>query len=457
MAHGDPHRLGEQGKIGLWDATSVNILNMVGVGPFLTVPLILSAMGGPQALIGWMLGAVISICDGLVWAELGAAMPGSGGSYQYLREAYGPRSLGRLMSFLFLAQTVIATPLLTASGAVGFGEYSRALFPHLLRWQVTAIAMSVCLLSTFLLYRNIRSVSRFTTILFVLLAATMGWIIFAGATHFHAALAFSFPAGAFHLSRTFFQGLGAATLFAMYAYQGYFTVCLIGDEIQAPEKTTPRSILLSILVLAACYLAMNLSVIGVVPWQEAMRSNSIVAGFMARIYGSAAGEAIAILIMIAAFGSVFTVLLGFTRVPYAAAVRGEFFSIFGRVHPKGFPSFAVVSMGLGSTVACLLPLEHLINALLVIQIVTQFIAQCFAVVLLRRYRKEIRRPFSMYLYPLPVVIAIGGWLLILFSSQHVYLLAGGATVLLGVGAFLLKSRRERQWPFVEEALEEVLE
>jgi amino acid transporter len=249
------------------------------------------------------------------------------------------------------------------------------------------------------------------------------------------------------LSPTFFQGLGAAVLFAMYDYQGYFTVCLIGDEVRTPQTTMPRSILISILVLAACYLAMSFSVIGVVPWREAMHSSSVVADVMVRVYGPLAGKITAVLIMLAAFGSVFTVLLGFSRVPFAAAVRGEFFSVFARVHPKGFPSFAVVSLGLASAVACLLPLERLINALLVIQIVSQFIAQCVAVVLIRRYRKDIDRPFSMYLYPLPVVIAIAGWLLILSSSQTPYLVAGVVSLLAGVAAFLVKSRNKREWPF----------
>src|SRR5579883_1561376 len=86
--------------MGLGEATSLNMLDMIGVGPFITMPLIIGAMGGPQAMLGWMLGAGFAVCDGLVWAELGAAMPGSGGSYRYLREIYGPKSLGKLISFL---------------------------------------------------------------------------------------------------------------------------------------------------------------------------------------------------------------------------------------------------------------------------------------------------------------------------------------------------------------------
>src|ERR1700761_5301183 len=134
----------------LFPALASTMLNMVGVGPFLTIPLILLAMGGPQALTGWILGALISLCDGLVWAELGAAMPGSGGSYEYLQQAFGPNSLGRLMGFLFLWQVMLAAPLTAASGAVGFGQYARYLLPWLNGPELKIMAVAVCALTTFL-------------------------------------------------------------------------------------------------------------------------------------------------------------------------------------------------------------------------------------------------------------------------------------------------------------------
>jgi amino acid transporter len=440
-------RLGAKGKINLVQAIASNVLNMVGVGPFLTIPLILSAMGGPQAMLGWGLGAVIALADGLVWAELGAAMPGSGGSYQYLREAFGPRGAGQLMSFLFLFQSVVATPLLTASGAVGFATYAKFIYPALTDWQAIAIAMAVCLLATFLLYRNIKSIGRVSVAMFLILLATMAWIIFAGATHFQPQLAFSFPPGAFHLSRAFLTGLGAAVLLAMYDYQGYFTVCLIGDEVTQPSRNIPRAILFSIILLAFCYVAMSFSVIGVVPWKEAMQSKAIVSDFMGRMYGARAATFSAALIMIAAFGSVFTVLLGFTRVPYAAAVEGHFFSIFARVHPKGFPSFSVLFMGIASAFACMLSLESLISALLIIQIVTQFAAQCVAVVMIRIKRPDIKRPFQMYLYPLPAIIALAGWVFIFYESELKFIVAGLSTVLVATVAYLLRARSRHEWPF----------
>src|SRR5690242_16550142 len=366
--------------MGLWGAASANMLNMVGVGPYITIPLALAAMGGPQAMLGWIAGALISICDGMVWAELGAAMPDSGGPYYYLLEAFGPRSLGRLLSFLFLWQAVAIGPITIASGAVGFAEYSTFLVPSLGPWQKTAVAVGVCLLNTGIVYRNIKSINAVSVTLWVVVMGTGLWVVFGGLTHFSPALAFQFPPNAFHLSRAFFAGLGAATLIAVYDYSGYFNVCLIGEEIRNPAQTIPRSILISIVVLGCFYLLMNISIIGVIPWQHAMTSKAVVAEFIQQIYGSVAGKIMALLILWTAFGSVFAVLLGYSRIPYAAAIDGRFFSPFARLHPtKHFPSFSVVFMGLLSALACLLSLSDLINYMIVFQIMLQFIAQCIAV------------------------------------------------------------------------------
>jgi amino acid transporter len=438
--------------MGLFPALTSNMLNMVGVGPFITIPLILSTMGGPQALLGWILGAIIAASDGLVWAELGAAMPGSGGSYDYLQQAYGPRSLGRLMGFLFLWQVMLSAPLTAASGSVGFADYARYLVPSLTPVEQKLIAIGVCLVATALLYRDIRSIGKISAVLWVGLIAAMGIIIWGGARHFQASTAFSFPAGAFHLSPSFFMGLGAATLVSMYDFSGYFNVCLIGGEIKNPTVNIPRVVLLSIGILAVLYIAMSFSIIGVLPWQSAVHSTAIVSDFMERLYGAKAAALMTGLILWVAFASVFCVLLGYTRVPYAAAAEGHFFSAFARVHSKRrFPSFSVLFMGLVSAAACLLPLEALIKALIVIQIVTQFAAQCIAVILIRRVRKHIVRPFAMPLYPLPVLIALAGWIFILVSSGRIYIASGIAVVLFGIVAYLWRARQTAQWPWEKAA------
>jgi len=437
-------------RVGFWGATSTNVLNMVGIGPFLTIPLALGAMGGPQAMLGWILGAFISLCDGMVWAELGSAMPFSGGPYYYLLEAFGPRSFGRLFSFLFLWQSIILGPLSIAGGAVGFAQYTAYLFPSLHHWGSIAVAAGVCLVNTALVYRNIRSIAHVSIGIAVIVIGSTAWIILSGVMHFHAALALDFPRDAFHLNHGFFMGLGAATLFAVYDYGGYYNVCLIGDEVKEPKTTIPRSILFSILLVAAIYLVMNVAIIGVVPWREAIHSQAIVADFMVKIHGALGGRIVAVLIVIASFGSVFAVLLGYSRIPYAAAVEGQFFSVFAKLHPKGnFPYVSILALGFCSALACLFSLEALFTALIVAQTVLQFAGQCVAVILLRRSKREPADSYRMPLYPLPALIALAGWIYIVATSGVRYMALAAGLLLLGVGLYLVRARQRAQWPYAE--------
>jgi amino acid transporter len=434
--------------VGLWGALSTNVLNMVGIGPFLTIPLALAAMGGPQAMIGWILGAALSVCDGMVWAELGSAMPLEGGPYHYLLQGFGPRGWGRVFSFLFLWQSILLGPLSIASGAVGFADYTKFLIPSLHGGQLIAVAILVCVLNTFLVYRNIRSIARLSIIVAVVVFASMIWIVFAGATHFHPALAFDFPPNAFRFSTGFLAGLGSATLIAAYDYGGYYNVCLIGAEVVRPKVTIPRSILWAIAIVAVLYLVMNLAIIGVVPWREAMQSKAIVADFMDRIYGSWAGRLVAVLILIASFGSVFAVLLGYSRIPYAAARDGRFFSVFARLHPRGgFPHISVLALGVCSALACFISLGGLISALIVTQTLLQFMGQCVAVILLRRKRRETGGSYRMPLFPLPALLALGGWTYIVVTSGARYILMAFGLMLTGVLVYLLRARKRFEWPF----------
>jgi amino acid transporter len=445
-----PHRVEITRKAGFWGATSANVLNMIGVGPFLTIPLALAAMGGPQAMLGWILGAFVSLCDGMVWAELGSAMPFAGGPYYYLLEAFGPRSYGRLFSFLFLWQAIVLGPVSIAGGAVGFAQYAGYLIPNLHHAGAVALAAAVCLVNTALLYRSIRSISYLSIATAVIVLGSTMWIVVTGMTHFHPAIAFDFPAHAFHIGRGFFLGLGASTLIAMYDYGGYYNVCLFGDEVSTPKKTIPRSILLSIVVVAVLYLIMNFSIIGVVPWREAMKSQAIVADFMMRIYGTAGSTSITILILIASFGSVFAILLGYSRIPYAAAVEGQFFSIFGRLHRKGnFPYVSLLAMGFCSALACMFSLESLITALIVTQTLLQFAAQCVAVILLRKQKREFGEVYKMPLYPLPALIALGGWIYVVVTSGLIYIALAGVFLAIGIAVFLIRARMDKAWPFAE--------
>jgi amino acid transporter len=429
-------------------ATSANMLEMIGVGPFITIPILLAKMNGPQAILGWVLGALVALCDGMVWAELGAAMPGTGGPLRYLSEAYGPKGLGRLMSFLFIWQTIFLAPLSIASGAIGFSQYARFFSPHMGWWQEKGIAMAVCLLITFMLYRDIRAVERLSVGMWIVVLATVGWITVAGLLNLDARKLLDFPPGAFAPSRAFFFGLGGATLIAMYDYGGYNNVCFFAGEVRQPDKVIPRSIIWSVVAVAILYLTMNLGIIGVVPWREAIQSTSIVSDFIRRLYGLRWAQVATVLVLWTTLASLFAVLLGYSRVPYAAALEGRFFAAFGRLHPsRNFPSFSVLFIGISSALTCLMTLDVVINALIVIQVVVQFMAQILAVTLIRRNRPDIVRPYRMALYPATSVVAFMGWLYILIASGLPYILAGLGLLLFGTTIYLLRARRVAEWPF----------
>ena len=437
-----------QRQLGLLEATSANMLEMIGVGPFITIPLILTAMNGPQAMLGWLLGALVAICDGLVWAELGAAMPGTGGPYRYLSEAFGPKRLGRLMSFLFIWETVCLAPLSIGAGAVGFAQYTKFLWPHMNWWEGKVVAVGVCALITILLYRDIHSVGRLSIVLWVVVIFTALAVTAAGIANFHLSRVLDFPPHAFTFSRQFFVGLGGATLLAMYDYGGYNNACFFAGEIKRPEYVIPRSILVSILLVGILYLTMNVSIIGVIPWREAMHSTFIVSDLMQRVYGSTVAKVMTAFVLFTTFASLFAVLLGYSRVPYAAAVDGRFFSAFGRLHPtRNFPWVSLLFIGITSAVASLLDLSDLITALVVIQVLVQFMAQVVAVTMIRRYRPDIQRPFQMWFYPVTSVIAFAGWAFILAASGLKFILWGIALIAVGIGAYLWRARVQAEWPF----------
>ncbi|HMA38949.1 MAG TPA: amino acid permease, partial [Gemmatimonadales bacterium] len=321
-------------RFGAVHATALNMINMMGIGPFITIPLLMTALGGPQAMLGWIVALALVAADGMLWSELGAALPGSGGSFRYLVEAYGPATYGRLVGFLFIWQFILSGPLEIASGYIGFASYAGYIWTGLTPRGALLIAAAVGILNVALLYRRIGSIARITLSLWVGTLATVAVVITSGVLHFDARRAFDFPPGAFGFSLGFLVGLGAASRIGVYDYLGYYNVCYIGDEVREPGRVIPRSILISTLAVAVIYLAINLSVIGVVPWREFVpaqvhaASGFVVSIFMERIYGHTVAAWFTLLILWTAFSSVFALLLGYSRIPYAAAREGYFFKVF---------------------------------------------------------------------------------------------------------------------------------
>ena len=433
--------------------------NMIGVGPFITIPLLMSALGGPQAMVGWVVALVIVICDGMVWSELGAAMPGSGGSFNYLREAFGKERYGRLMAFLFVWQFVLSGPLEIASGYIGFADYASYIWKGLTRPGVIALVTAVGVINIILLYRRIHSIAKITVSLWVGTLVTVLAVIFTGAAHFDPRIAFDFPPGAFNFSIGFFLGLGAASRIGIYDYLGYYDVCYIGDEVRNPGRVIPRSILISTAAVAVIYLGINLSVIGVVPWREFVpaathpASNFIVSIFMEKLYGTKVATAFTLLVLWTAFGSVFALLLGYSRIPYAAAESGYFFKAFGKLHPKGFPYVSLLVLGVISIIAGFFSLGTVIDALIVTRILVQFMGQVVGVIVLRKRAPDMPRPYRMWLYPIPALIALLGWIFVFATTEVHVILFGVGVLALGCVAFLLWSWRTQRWPFgIQEAV-----
>lgn len=439
MPSGSGTSSGLHRELGLWEATSLNIANMIGIGPFITIPAFISAMNGPQAMIAWVVAAVLVIADGLVWSELGAAFPGSGGSYHFLREIYGRYRWGRVIPFLFIWQFLISGALEMASGYIGGLKYLYYLIPSLESWSIPGgprwLAAGGALLVTLILFQPIRRLGLFSVLLCAGSLITVAIVIVSGWMHFDASL-LKLPPDAFQFNGGFAKGLGAAMLIAIYDYLGYFNVCHLGDEVKNPARTIPRAVMISIVVVAAIYLTMNLAIIGVVPWEEAMKSQNIAALFMERIYGRTAAMVLTCLILWTCTACMFAITLGYSRIPYAAAVRGDFFSIFAKVHPTNrYPWVSLAVLGALTAVFCFFELEDVITAAVGVRILVQFVGQIVGLLLLRRQLAPETFPFRMWFFPLPCFVALAGWIFVFAMAKPLIIAASGGVIVSGVVFF----------------------
>lgn len=433
-----------QRGLGLVQATALNVANMVGIGPFITIPLFIKAMGGPQALVAWVAAAVLVLCDGLVWSELGAALPGSGGTYHFLREIFGRYRWGRLLPFLFIWQFLISGTLEMASGYIGAIDYLRYMLPADVfpddssrSLVLHAVAAACALFVTAALCRNIHSIGWIGVVLCAGTLVTVLTVIIAGLTHFNAEL-LTLPPDAFRADTDFAGGLGAAMLIAIYDYLGYYNICHLGDEVREPGRTIPRAVMISVVIVATVYLTMNISIIAVVPWQEAQESRNIAALFMERLFGRGVAVAFTGLILWTVLACMFAITLGYSRIPFAAARSGDFFRPFARLHPvHGYPWVSLWAMGLLTAVFCFFPLQMVIEAAVTVRILVQFMGQILALHVLRTTRPEVVLPFRMWLYPLPSVLAFAGWLFVLGTSGPWNLGIGLAVIITGCVAYLL--------------------
>jgi amino acid transporter len=445
-----------QRHLGLFHATVLNMIDMVGIGPFVTLPIVMGLMGG-MFLYAWIAGALLSLIDAMIWGELGAAYPLAGGSYNFLKEAYGKNGPGRMMSFLYVWQTVIQAPLVAASAAIGFSQYLGYLV-HLNEWQAKGVSACVIVFITFLLYRKIDSIGKIGVLLWTGVLLTLGWIIVGGIVNGH------FLEPLKNINTDFSWGhllsfvFGQACVKTIYSYLGYYNVCHLGGEIKNPGKNIPSSMFISVIGIAILYLAMNMSVSSVIPWQEIKQwqetgqNNFVVSTFIERLYGGTAAKIATLMILWVALASLFAVMLGYSRVPYAAAVDGAFFKIFGRLHPtKNFPYVSLLVLaGFALVFSMLFRMKHVIDGILAMRIMVQFIGQAVGVTLLRKRNGIKHLHYKMPLYPLPVIFAIAMWLFVFYATGLTIIASFLLVLGSGLIMYFILAKMQNQWPFKSE-------
>jgi len=440
-------------RLGLFHSTVLNMIDMVGIGPFITMPIVIGLMGG-MYIWAWVAGAVLSFVDAMIWSELGAAYPLAGGSYNFLKVAYGEKGPGKMMSFLYVWQTIIQAPLVAASAAIGFAQYFIYLVPMEV-WQQKMVSGSVIILVTILLYRNIESIGKIGVMLWVGVVATLGWIIFGGLSHGNFMQPIFQSANTFSINTIASFLFGQACVKTIYSYLGYYNVCHLGGEIKNPGKNIPRSMFISIFAIAILYLAMNISVTSVIPWQEikawqdAGTNNFVISTFIERLYGYTAAKVATVMILWVALASLFAVMLGYSRVPFAAAQDGAFFKIFARLHPtKNFPHVSLLVLAAFAFVFSLLfRMGDVISGILAMRIMVQFIGQGVGLMLLRKRKGTTNLPFKMPLYPIPVVLAILMWMFVFYATGLTIILSFAVVLTSGVIVYLVKAKIKNEWPF----------
>ncbi len=427
-------------KINLLQATSINMIDMVGIGPFVVMPFVVAQFKDGLFIWAWVFGAITALVDAMIWSELGAKYPLAGGTYNFNRIAFGEKG-GRLMSFLYVWQTSIQAPLVMASATIGFAEYLTYIVP-MYEWQQKMVSGGLVILVFLLLYRKIESIGKISVVMGVIVMLTIAWIIISGLSNQQHAVKFIPSGDESFFSYAFWAAISHASVKTVYAYLGYYNVCHLGGEIKNPGRNIPRSIFISIFGIAILYLLMNISVMGVINWGSVNKDDKyLVSTFMEQLYGPVAGTIITVLILCVAFSSLFALVLGYSRVPYAAAVDGNYFKAFSKLHPtKNFPYVSLIFLcALGFVFSLLFKLSQVISSILAMRIIVQFIAQSVGVVLLRNKFGSEDLPFKMWLFPVPVILSIAIWIF-LFISTGWFALWGSLIAVIGVIVYFIKDR-----------------
>lgn len=449
----------EDDKLTLLQSCAINTMNMFGTGPFITIPFLLASWdpAGPHTMVGYAFSAIVCCCDSMVWGELSSMMPFSGGTYIYLKECYGPNKWGRFMAFMFLWQFMISAPMEIASGFTAMSQYLAYITGMTLWWQHGLLGCIFCLFTVSILYRDISVVGKTTLVLWAVTLFSILFTLVAGFSHFDSNNLRA-PPGAFGSLNKVVMGIGAGARIGIYDFSGYQDVCQMGDEVKAPRRNLPISCTRTCYIVCLVYFAVYLAVLGYLPWQGVVaqvesggnESNYIMATFCERMVSKSFAVFFVVVVVVTIFGSCFSLILGYTNVPFAAARGGYFFSVFGHEHPtkQGLADYTLLTLGMVSACCCFFNLDDLIAALMVPRLVLQYVAQTVGLMMIRNQYKGIPDLYRMPLYPLPAVICIMGFMYCFFTTEN-WIFSGGAPLLetvllhtaLGVVVFILWSRR----------------
>ncbi len=463
---------------GVWQATALNVAMIIGAGVFITIPFMLKELPGAYALLGWLLAGALILVDGLIWSELGAALPASGGSYSYLLECYGPSTWGRLMAFLFIWLFLLSGPLELASGLIAVDVFSQSLSPAwaafnkahttlIPLWEAQNLAATIsparaacvglglCIMA--LLWNRVTVLGRLTLVLCLVVLALIAWIVVEGLLHFDPVIAFDY-ASPDARAKGLAAGLGTAMSLALFSYLGYYNICYVGDEVRDPGRTIPRAVLISAALVVVLFVLVHLAMLGTVSWQTVLGDEkklgaaySLPAAFMRQMHGQWAAVTVTVCLIASCFASAFAGLLAYSRIPFGAARAGHFFAAVGAVHPRhNIPHVSLLLVGGMMLFWSFFDLEKVINALIATRILGQFVAQVLGVMLLRRAHPDLPRPFRIWLYPLPCLLALVGWMYVYCTAEPIFLILSLGTLAAGVVVFLGWSYVQRTWPFAQE-------
>jgi amino acid transporter len=469
--------------LGLGQATAINITQIVGAGVFATIPLILGVLPGPYALLAWLVAGVLILFDSLIWGELGAALPAAGGSYHFLLESFGRHRWGRLMAFLFVWQILISGPLEIGSGLVAAAQFSTAFSTvkefdeaHTRSIEVTVddsdptnpkkigvaigptrlfgFALGVTIIA--LLYRRVTTLGKLSVVFLIGVFAVLIWVIVEGAIHFDPSMAFDASLTESERPQSWGWTLGGGMSFAIFSYFGYYNICYLGAEVRDPARTIPKSILLSSLIVVLLFTLTHLALVGVVPWHETLSGeakDNLTAVFMSRLHGPWARGLVTLLLIGSCFASCFSGMLGYSRVPYAAAKEGHFFRWFAALHPRlHIPHRGLLLIGAMVLFWSFFSLDDIIKALVTTRILEQFVAQVFGVMMLRHLQPNRPRPWKMWLYPLPCLVALVGWLFVYVATGTFFIAIGATTLVCGLIVFVIWAMRRGEWPFTRSSV-----